>query len=72
MAKIHKIELFLVDVNDDFADVDEILDYLGNSRYSLNMHKVKEQSKEFEWSDDVLINSIYCDTEEYNKFFDNL
>lgn len=72
MAKIHKVELFLVDVADDFVNVDEILDCWQNSRYSPKIHKIKEQSKEFEWSDDVPINSIYCDTEGYNKFFDNL
>lgn len=72
MAKIHKVELFLVDVCDDFSDISAILDYLGNSKYAPNIHKIKAQTKKFEWSDDVPINSIYCDTEGYNKFFDNL
>lgn len=72
MAKIHKVELFLTDVNDDFSDVDEMLDYWRDSKYSPVIRKVKAQSKEFEWSDDVPINSINCSTEGYNKFFDNL
>lgn len=72
MAKIHKVELFLVDVNDDFSSVEEIIDYWQNRKYSPMIHKLKGQSKEFEWSDDVPINSINCDTEGYNKFFDNL
>ncbi len=72
MAKIHKVELFLVDVCDDFSDISAILDYLRNSKYAPNIHKIKAQTKEFEWSDDVSINKIDCDTEGYNNFFNSL
>lgn len=66
------MELFLVDINGDFSDIDEILKYFGNSKYSPLIHKIKAQSKKFDWSDDVPINRIDCNTEGYNKFFDNL
>ena len=69
MAKIHKVEMYLLDVNEDFYSVDDIMEYITNTKYAPSIHIVSSESKEFEWDDDVIINRYDCSTEQYNNFF---
>lgn len=72
MAKIHKVELYLLDVNEDFNNVDEVIEYMTNMKYAPNIYVVSSKSKEFEWDDDVIINRYDCSTEQYNDFFEEI
>lgn len=72
MAKIHKVEMYLVDVNEDFETLHDALVYMTNGKYSPLLHLVKSESKEFEWDDDVIINYCNCTNEQYSQFFEQL
>ena len=72
MAKIHKVELYLLDVNEDFNSVDDIIAYMANMKYAPSIRVVSSESKEFEWDDDVIINRCNCSTEQYNSFFEEI
>ena len=72
MAKIHKVELYLLDINEDFDDVDDIMVYMTYAKSAPSIHVVRSESKEFEWDDDVVINKWRCSTEQYNKFFEEI
>lgn len=72
MAKIHKVELYLLDVNEDFDNVNDAIEYMANMKYSPSIRVVSSKSKEFEWDDDVIINRCSCSTEQYNNFFEEI
>ena len=72
MAKIHKVEMYITDVNDDFETLSEVMDYIANFKYAPYFHVVKGQSAEFEWKDDVIINQHSCTNEQYSDFFNSL
>ncbi|MBR5604240.1 MAG: hypothetical protein IKW51_08525 [Bacteroidales bacterium] len=72
MAKIHKVELYLLDVNEDFDSVYDIMVYMTNMKYAPYIYVVSSESKEFEWNDDVVINRYDCSTEQYNSFFEEI
>ena len=72
MAKIHKVALYLLDVNEDFDNVDDIVEYMANMKCAPSIHVIRSDSKEFEWDDDVIINRRNCSTEQYNSFFEEI
>ena len=72
MAKIHKVEMYLVDINEDFETLHDALNYMTNGKYSPLLHLVTSESKEFEWDDDVIVNRCNCTNEQYNQFFEQL
>ena len=72
MARIHKVELYLLDVNEDFDSVYDIMAYMTNLKYAPSIHMASSESKEFEWDDDVIINRYNCSTEQYSSFFEEI
>ena len=73
MAKLYKVELYLCDVNDEFYDKDDVLEYLNSllemdDYFLIRIINAKE-SKEFEWYDDIDINYSDCTKEEFDKYF---
>lgn len=72
MAKIHKVEMYLVDINEDFETLHDALVYMTNGKYSPLLHLVTSESKEFEWDDNVIVNHCNCTNEQYNQFFEQL
>ena len=75
MAKLYKTELYLCDVNDEFEDKNDVLEYLNSllemDGYLLNMGitNAKESAK-FEWYDDIDLNNVDCSKEECEKYFE--
>lgn len=72
MAKIYKAEIYITDIHDDFQSISDIVDYIENHKYAPYIRIIKEQSAEFEWEDDVIINKLSCTNEQYSEFFDSL
>jgi hypothetical protein len=72
MARIHKVEMYLVDIHEDFETLNDAIIYMTNRKYSPLLHLVTSESKEFEWDDDIIINSCHCTNEQYNQFFEHL
>lgn len=72
MAKIHKVEMYLIDIHEDFGTLNDALVYMTAGKYSPLLHLVTSESKEFEWDDDVIINRCNCTNEQYNQFFEQL
>lgn len=74
MAKLYKVELYLCDVNDEFYDKDDVLEYLNSllemDDYFLTRIINAKESKEFEWYDDIDINYSDCNIEKFKKYFE--
>lgn len=74
MAKLYKVELYLCDVNNEFYDKDDVLEYLNSllemDDYFLTRIINAKESKEFEWYDNIDINYSDCNIEKFEKYFE--
>ena len=72
VAKIHKVELYIVDINDDFNKLEDYMNYIENLKYA-PMHKIiSSESKSFEWDDYVVVNYTDSDEKDYENFYKNI
>jgi hypothetical protein len=72
MSKIFKGSFYYVDANNDFDTIDEFIDRLERDKYINHIDVFdKQESKEFEFDDDLKINKTDCNRKEFDKYFDN-
>lgn len=70
MAKLFKIQAYIVDYNDEFDsdNVEEYLNYCTQCHFSLDHLKVVETDLG-EWYDEHPLNYIDCPEAEFEKYF---
>ena len=69
MAKVHKVSMFITDI-EGYSDVEDLINQCLR-QYDLSPNHIKvESSDEFEWDDDLPINKIYSTKEDYEKYFE--
>lgn len=69
MAKVHKVELYLIDANSMYGNTEQLLDYLLD-RTDINYRvKSQQESEEFEWEDDIAINYGDATIDDYEEYF---
>ena len=70
MARIHKIEFYLVDCNDEYENGDDLMTEI---EYNLSdgfiQYPTWKTSPEFEWYDDIDLNYSSCSKEDCEKYF---
>ena len=71
MAKLFKIQAYIVDANGEFYTDDRLEDCLIYcTQNDLNLNHLKIQSVDLgEWDDDLHINKFNCPEAEYEKYF---
>ena len=71
MAKLFKIQTYIVDANDEFYTDDRLEDcFIYCTQNDLSLEHLKIQSTDIgEWHDDLPINKINCPESEYEKYF---
>jgi hypothetical protein len=68
MAKVHKVSMFVTDIDGDSNLKDLIVH--GLSRYDLFPEFIEvKSSEEFEWEDDLEINDVECTKDKFEKYF---
>lgn len=68
MAKIFKIEMYVVDYGDSGITSDEIEEAV-RSDFDAIVFVSNAKEKEFEWNDDLKINLIDSTKEDYEEYF---
>lgn len=73
MAAIHKMTLYFVDPDDEWTtgDILEQLHNLGGDCLP-NVKLGSKESKNFEWTDDVIVNYTNAAPKEVEDFYNNL
>lgn len=69
MEKLHKVELYVVDYNNQFGTVDNFVNYLKD-RTDCLYHVGNNKTVEIEWDDDIDINKINATTKDHEKYFE--
>lgn len=70
MAKIYKIEAYIVDVNEDFNDGEDLLDTMIDKTECYYPIPANYEEVEFEWDDDLVINSWNCTEADCAAYFE--
>lgn len=68
MSKLYKMEMYILDVNEQYSDLDEIICSAENST-DINLNCFNSKVSEFEWHDELTINKCNCTVEDYRKYF---
>ena len=72
MARIHKIIGYVIDYNGDFDSAEELIDEtINNCKYVGEFVDAgSDTSEEFDMDDNIAINQIHCDIEDFEKYFE--
>ena len=71
MARIHKVEMYLLDVNDTYGKyIGSEIERLFDRSDSSAMFITSKPSEVFEWDDDIILNKYECTREDCEKFLD--
>ncbi|GAA0102584.1 hypothetical protein UT300012_32990 [Paraclostridium bifermentans] len=69
MENLHKIELYVVDYNNQFGTVDNFVSYLEDCTDCM-YHVGNNKTVEIEWSDDLDINKTNATTKDHEKYLE--
>lgn len=69
MARIHKVEMYLVDANDYYDDVELAIENMVERSEFYSLHVKAQSSKEIEWDDDIDFNHTDCTKESCEAYF---
>jgi hypothetical protein len=68
MSKVHKVSMFITDIDGD-NDIEDLIKHCLNS-YDLFPECIEvKSSEEFKWDDDLVINKINSTKEDFEKYF---
>ena len=69
MAKLYKVEMYILDVNEDYSNLEDAVSDMGlTSDLNLNCFNVKEV--DIEWHDNIDLNFYNCSVENFRKYFE--
>lgn len=69
-SKLYKFTAYAADVNNEFSEVKEYIEYLKSIDRYVGIGCVDGlETAEVQWDDDIDINSIYATKENWNKYF---
>jgi len=69
MAKLHKVELYIIDANDNYSNLNEIMHDIGNST-DCSLVPFNAQKVEIDWHDDIDINISNCLVGNFREYFE--
>ena len=69
MARLHKISMFVLDVNEDYDDIQKLVEYAFD-RTEASAHFVETQTVEFPWYDEIVLNMNTATKQDYEDFMD--
>jgi len=70
MAKIYKIEAYIVDANEDFNDGEDLLEVMIDRTGCYYPIPANYEEVKFEWDDDLVVNSCNCTETDCAAYFE--
>ena len=66
MAKLYKVELYIIDVNNNYSNLNEIMHDIGNST-DCSLIPFNSQEVEIDWHDGIDIKLSNCPVENFSE-----
>jgi hypothetical protein len=70
MAKIYKIEAYIVDPNENYVDGEDLFETMIDKTDCFCPTTIKYKEADFEWDDDLKINCWGCTDIDCEEYFD--
>mgnify|MGYP000966762727 CR=1 FL=1 len=68
MARLHKVEMYILDANEEYKNFQDIIDSL-EYKTDLNLNCFNHKETSFKWDDDLKINKLNATIEDYENYF---
>lgn len=69
MARLYKVEMYVLDINEDYYSFDDIMNDVENS-VEAGFTPFNIQEVEFEWDDNIDLNKMNAPLEVYRNYFE--
>lgn len=70
MAKLHKIEMYILDIDNYYGSLTDTIDYINDGLELVSLHPYNINTVEFEWDDDHKLNKINAKYNDYSELFE--
>jgi hypothetical protein len=68
MTILHKVEMYILDINENYESVTDIIEDC-KTHTDVDFACFNRESVEVKWDDNIDLNYIDCDLETYRKYF---
>ena len=68
MAKLHRVEMYVLDINDDYESLEQIASDV-NDRMDVSLVPFNVQSVNFDWHDNHVLNFLDVKQSDYRGMF---
>ena len=69
MAKLHKIEMYILDIDEHYGDLQGTIDHINDRLELVELKPFNVQTVDFDWHDDHKLNYSNATYEDYMGFF---
>jgi len=68
MATLHKVELYIIDYNDNYKNLEDIINDIDNS-IDCSINHFNAQEVKIDWHDEIDLNYTNCPVENFRNYF---
>jgi len=72
MAKLYKVEMYILDANEEYKDFQDIRTNIENNTYDVDINTFNVKEANFEWDDNLKINHLDATVEDYREYFEEV
>lgn len=69
MAKLHKIEMYIVDINEHYGTLNDAIDYINDRLELVSLNPFNVQTVSLDWHDEHKLNKTNAIYGDYRGFF---
>lgn len=69
MAKLHKIEMYILDLNEQYGSLGDTISHINDRLECVSLHPFKVQTVCFEWHDEHKLNFRDATYKDYRGMF---
>lgn len=70
MAKLYKVEMYVLDINEDYHSFDDMMNDVENS-IEASFTPFNVQESDIEWDDDIDLNKVDAPLKVYRDYFED-
>jgi hypothetical protein len=69
MAKLYKVEMYILDINESHKDICELCDNMSIDLDLVYLQPFDQQVRQLDWHDEIDLNKTGCTKATYEKYF---
>ena len=69
MAKLHKIEMYILDIDEHYGTLQDTIEHINDRLELTSLHPFNVQTVDFDWHDEHKLNFTDATYEDYSGMF---